>query len=105
MKNGTTTTLCVFVNFCQSAPGRLLHVNVEHCGIFSECADLFRLALRRDGTVFIQIGSVSNDQQTRLGRIDIGATSLRALAAAAPSSVDDFRPARNISKSVRLIVS
>ena len=54
---------------CSSISGfrhqrRFFHVNVQHGCVFSQGTDLFRFALRRHGTVFIQIGSVRNDQQT-----------------------------------------
>src|SRR5262249_1642239 len=48
---------------------RLFHVNVQHAGIFPERTDLFRFALRRDRAVFIQVGAVGNNQQTRLSRV------------------------------------
>src|SRR6476659_4970655 len=58
---------------------RFFHVSIEHSRVFSKRTDLFRFALRGDGAVFIQIGSVSNDQQTSLNRIDARCYLARAL--------------------------
>src|SRR5262249_44115821 len=46
---------------------RFLHVNIQHRRVFAERADLFRFALCCDCAVFIQIGSVSNNQQAGFG--------------------------------------
>ena len=96
------------LDFRQFAPvrheRRFFHVNVEHGRVFSERPNLFRFAFRRDCAVFIQIGSMRNDQQAGFGGNHIGRDVVCALEQQLASSLDDFQPAHNTSKSGHSVV-
>ena len=58
---------------------RFFHVNVQHFREFSQRTNLFCFAFCRHGAVLVQIGSMRDDEQAGLDRIDSGCDLVCAL--------------------------